>query len=106
MDEKNKKVMDQLWIRTHYREYLLSEHWQKLRKKRLSNANRTCYACGSRERLDVHHRTYKRVGREHLSDLIILCRDCHEAVHKMMKVKKFGLWKAARLFRDKLRKAR
>lgn len=30
---------------------------------------------------DVHHKTYDNVGREPLSDLVSLCRECHEKKH-------------------------
>jgi hypothetical protein len=33
------------------------------------------------DRLDVHHRTYERVGQEQLRDLIVLCRTCHSRYH-------------------------
>jgi len=33
-------------------------------------------------RLDVHHLLYDRLGHEKLSDLIVLCRLCHNAFHR------------------------
>lgn len=33
------------------------------------------------KRLDVHHLTYERFGKELLADLQILCRKCHDEVH-------------------------
>ena len=30
----------------------------------------------------LHHRTYSRLGRENLLDLLPLCRDCHELTHR------------------------
>lgn len=36
----------------------------------------------SNEATDVHHLTYKRLGKEQLDDLQALCRKCHEQKHK------------------------
>lgn len=69
--------------RRWYREvYLRSKHWQMLRSEVLSRRF-CCERCGvSWERaLDVHHRTYERLGGEALSDLEVLCRSCHDHAH-------------------------
>lgn len=31
--------------------------------------------------LDVHHRTYERLGKERLSDVAAVCRFCHDLIH-------------------------
>lgn len=67
-----------------YLSYLQSEHWQRTRKKKLKK-HRHCEFCSSTGRLDVHHKTYERRGRERLSDLVVLCRSCHDAVHDYAK---------------------
>ena len=36
----------------------------------------------SSRRLNVHHGTYVRRGRELDSDLFLLCESCHKAVHR------------------------
>lgn len=33
-----------------------------------------------RQFLEVHHRTYERVGRELVTDLLALCWDCHDII--------------------------
>ena len=41
-----------------------------------------CADCGGvTSTLDVHHKTYRHLGRERMSDLVGLCRVCHEALH-------------------------
>lgn len=65
-----------------YGEYLQTEHWKALRLRVLKSAVYRCQMCNADKPLDVHHRTYKRLGRERLSDLTALCRDCHEKFHK------------------------
>jgi 5-methylcytosine-specific restriction endonuclease McrA len=64
-----------------YQAYLCSKHWRTLREKRLKKDDYRCSKCGFPYRLQVHHRTYKRLGRERLTDIITLCRRCHEEVH-------------------------
>ena len=38
--------------------------------------------CGNRQ-LNVHHRTYKRLGMEWLMDVNLLCNDCHLLIHTL-----------------------
>lgn len=33
----------------------------------------------------MHHKTYKRLGKERLTDLILLCEDCHLELHYRVK---------------------
>lgn len=65
-----------------YSEYLRSPEWQEKRKKALRFAGFKCQLCNSAERLNVHHRTYERLGQELLGDLITLCNDCHSIFHQ------------------------
>lgn len=37
--------------------------------------------CQSRFRLQVHHKTYARLGKERLEDLQVLCFNCHKLIH-------------------------
>lgn len=66
-----------------YREqYLVSEHWQKI-KARLYKKYKQCRICGYTKTLNIHHITYKRLGFETDSDLIVVCEDCHiNKIHK------------------------
>lgn len=68
--------------RLPYQEYLRSAHWQKLREDRILRSGRQCKLCEATDRrLDVHHKTYERLGRELWDDLIVLCEVCHAFVH-------------------------
>lgn len=62
-------------------EYLRSEHWQLTRAAALARAENRCQVCNASSRLDVHHRTYERLGNEHPGDLTVLCRRCHDLFH-------------------------
>ena len=74
-----------------YEEYLQSEQWKELSRKRLEYDGYTCQMCGSRGTanniLEVHHLSYKHIGEEQnrvWEDLITLCHCCHKSVHAMM----------------------
>ena len=66
--------------RTDYDAYIHSAEWRHKADAALVRANYRCEECrrSSRSvRLEVCHRTYARLGREHESDLVVLCRECH-----------------------------
>jgi len=69
-----------------YKQYLETEHWKKLKEKYwLSGLSKVCQRCGkSNIPYDFHHRTYKRIGREYLMDIIPLCRECHYKSHDIL----------------------
>lgn len=70
-----------------YQQYLLSDHWRNLRKRYASSSRgKACYACGdTSKRWDLHHRHYRRLGEEHLNDLLRLCPECHAEAHDIEK---------------------
>lgn len=64
-----------------YLNYLQSERWQTFRRWYLSRfIYRSCAACGS-PNADLHHKTYRRLGVELSSDMVLLCQPCHKEVH-------------------------
>lgn len=62
-----------------YDEYLKSPNWEK-KKKEILKRDDNCCICGEWATL-VHHKTYKNVGQEQLSDLVALCKNCHDGYH-------------------------
>ena len=62
-----------------YKVYLKSPNWQRKRKEILKRDDNRCI-CGGLATL-VHHKTYKNVGQEQLSDLVALCESCHAGYH-------------------------
>jgi phage terminase large subunit GpA-like protein len=64
-----------------YAIYLRSPLWRLRRRIWIVQARGRCERCGSRRRLTVHHRTYKRLGRERRADVSVLCWDCHRSHH-------------------------
>jgi hypothetical protein len=83
--------------KAEYQRYLRSPHWQKVRAAALARAGNRCQGvidvwperpdrswptrCGQTRGLQVHHKTYERLGREAPQDVFVLCDACHEAEH-------------------------
>jgi len=65
-----------------YREYLRTPEWRRTRAAALHRANHQCaFDPTHTEKLQVHHRTYDRLGAELESDLLVLCEECHRVHH-------------------------
>lgn len=89
---------------TNYKEYLQSKHWKNL-KKRYKNSKliQKCYICDSNKNINIHHKTYKRIGNERLNDLIPLCKECHYLTHKALKIsnsQNLSLWNMAKRIKN------
>lgn len=65
-----------------YSEYLRTAEWNRRRQVALKIADHKCMICSSAEVLQVHHRTYERLGCEKQTDLLVLCHDCHDLFHR------------------------
>ena len=61
-----------------YELYLQTDHWVRLRERKLKQSGYRCKVCKKKDTLQVHHKTYERRGREKLKDLEVLCDECHE----------------------------
>lgn len=69
-----------------YRIYLKSAVWKKTVEKCLWRADGKCEWCKrNSKRLQVHHLTYQRLGRELSSDVMALCPGCHLKIHSVPK---------------------
>jgi DNA-binding MarR family transcriptional regulator len=70
-----------------YEEYLKTPEWQATRARMLKLAGYRCQVCnGKHNGLNVHHRTYERLGEERDSDLVVLCLLCHQMFHDNGKI--------------------
>jgi HNH endonuclease len=67
------------WYRTVY---LRSAHWRVRRARSIALAGGRCERCGKAGRLEVHHLTYARLGRERDRDLRALCHRCHRIAER------------------------
>lgn len=66
-----------------YNNYLKTNHWKALRIEVAEEHNYTCLRCYSvfRTGFHIHHNTYKRLGKEKLTDLGFYCQKCHAVIH-------------------------
>lgn len=64
-----------------YEEYLKSPHWERFRRSYYASGRPSkCSVCGDRL-VQLHHVTYRRLGRERFDDVVPLCRVHHQQVH-------------------------
>ena len=93
--------------REAYLEYLRSDAWRlvKLRYMR-SRLPKSCYVCDApwRPGFHFHHKTYKTLGNERLTDIAPICPDCHEALHWGQKLRRMQLRRASK--RNRVRRIR
>ncbi len=61
--------------------YMKSQKWREKRQIILKRDNHKCVKCHTKDRLEVHHKTYERLGNEYNRDLVVLCRSCHQKIH-------------------------
>ena len=67
-----------------YIEYLKSEHWKSFKKRyKKAKSPQFCLGCGNK-RIQLHHRTYARLGKERYEDIFPLCGKCHIKLHKFL----------------------
>lgn len=73
---REKEAARDAW-RAKYESHLRSEEWAWRRRKVIEREGSLCQGCRSTRGTDVHHTTYVRLGKELLTDLILLCHKCH-----------------------------
>lgn len=62
----------------NYQRYLASREWALLKERVKERDGNTCELCFAAPHENTHHLTYERLGHEDLSDLMGVCRPCHE----------------------------
>lgn len=79
-----------------YVTYMLSAAWRNnpARLRELAAANFACRLCpnaaATGTRIEVHHRTYERLGDEVDGDLVALCSECHQFVTSMLRARRYA----------------
>ncbi len=82
-----------------YEAYLASPHWQTFKASyRVSGLPLVCAVCGLKP-VQLHHHTYERLGAERLGDVTPLCRLHHEAVHAVLKDKRWLVERTKKVIR-------
>jgi hypothetical protein len=79
-------VATRTFTKREYLAYLRSPSWRAKRAEALKAAGYRCSVClrflpGGRH-LQVHHRTYDRIGAERDGDLMVMCSWCHRRVSR------------------------
>lgn len=70
-----------------YIAYLNSPQWKRKRRQKAKEQDYFCEICGLKLKkgFHIHHKHYKTLKREAMTDLLFLCSDCHKIVHEQMK---------------------
>jgi hypothetical protein len=63
--------------------YYFTSAWYRRVDAVRARARGRCEFCQHRRMQHCHHRTYVRFGQEPLSDLMGVCRLCHQAIHRL-----------------------
>lgn len=58
-----------------------SPKWKGQRQKVLERDKGKCQDCGD-VGTQIHHKTYQRIFREDIDDLVTLCAKCHRKRHR------------------------
>ena len=86
--------MSKIYDFSNIRAYRVSSAWKKNRKRRLNYDSGKCQGmsvkngkltrCLSKIDIEVHHKSYERLGYEFMEDMIVLCRSCHRVEHNRL----------------------
>jgi len=69
-----------------YKNYISkSDKWREKRELALDYYGNQCCDCGGKYNLQVHHRHYQSLYKEKMTDLLVLCKDCHNKIHPTRK---------------------
>lgn len=77
-----------------YRDYIQSQRWMQRKRKYFETHEKKCKACKTSRRIELHHKTYNRLGQERDADLVPLCQLCHSKVHDLFRSSDMTLWTA------------
>jgi hypothetical protein len=83
-EHSQSKNMSQHTPNQRYQAYLESEHWKNLRWGCFVRDGKRCCHCNSKKNLNAHHLNYRNLTDCYLSDVMTLCRGCHDAIHLHM----------------------
>ena len=64
-----------------YDTYINSTAWRYFARMLKKDRGSKCEICGGKLRLTVHHKHYRTLFKEKLSDLKVLCWECHKKEH-------------------------
>jgi 5-methylcytosine-specific restriction endonuclease McrA len=86
-----KSDMSDSILQKRHRIRAASVPYAKLRKEILARDNWRCQVCGRLKNLDVHHmRRRSTLGEDLETNLITLCRECHQILHGSVQTRNFS----------------
>jgi len=96
-----------------YKQYIQSAEWRKKRHEFLTEHLKylKCSCCKTflvyrKDRIHVHHKTYRNFANEKMKDLSALCFDCHIKVHILNRFHKIELYRCHFILRRIIRKSK
>lgn len=81
VDVPNYEAMIEYFKKMKYTDYLLTSHWKHFSSEARKHYANKCVLCDSTDKLHIHHKIYKNIGRETFNDVVCLCSKCHRMVH-------------------------
>jgi hypothetical protein len=67
-----------------YDSYVRGAWWRRRRREFARSHPAECACCGWTDGVELHHRSYERVGAERDDDLCWLCSRCHSLLHQLV----------------------
>lgn len=64
-----------------YETYIKSKEWFAWRAFIFEWRGRKCQLCMGTKNLELHHMSYKNLGKENIRDVLIVCSVCHRYIH-------------------------
>jgi len=69
-----------------YKRVINSPRWRKLREQLIHAYDSVCQRCKKKsDKLSLHHKNYERLGKERLTDLELVCENCHPSADEERK---------------------
>jgi hypothetical protein len=73
--------------RIQYEKHIRSTRWKNTRVTIIKMRGEKCERCPRTTGLELHHKTYERLGHESPSDLELLCQICHKDADRQREAK-------------------
>ena len=80
-EELRESEYDALYPAPIYREYITSSYWRSKSNALKEARGGKCELCGSTNKLETHHLSYRHLGYELPQELQVLCSECHSKAH-------------------------
>ena len=78
------------YFQRSHADYLASPGWAERRSLVMDRANGLCEGCRKARASEVHHLSYRNWGSEFLFELVALCGDCHDRIHRLDEDRRTG----------------